>query len=149
MTANAPPAREPRIAVPGHAGLDHPVLDHTVLEQLRVDLEDEDGSAVADLVGLYLASAQSLLPDITTALRSGDHAAAARLAHALASPSELVGAGPLGSLLRRVQTDAYNPGVQPADLAALAEIVGSEGDRVVRAFAELRPAGTAAADPAA
>jgi HPt (histidine-containing phosphotransfer) domain-containing protein len=123
--------------------LDHPVLDQTVLEQLRIDLEDEDGTAVAGLMSIYLDSAQTLIPDLTDALRSGDTTSAARFAHALASPSALIGAAPLGALLQRVQDDVQDATVPPADLIALAATIGRESDRVLAALAALVPQASA------
>jgi HPt (histidine-containing phosphotransfer) domain-containing protein len=136
------PHLEPQPLTLGDDALDHPVLDQAVLEQLRIDLEDEDGTAVAGLVSIYLDSAQTLIPDLTAALRSGDTTSAARFAHALASPSELIGAAPLGALLQRVQGDVQETAAAPADLATLAETIGQEGDRVVVALAALVPGGS-------
>jgi len=106
-------------------------IDHAVLEQLRVDLEDEDGSAVASVVSIYVDSSRALIPDLAAALRSGDTTAAARVAHALATPTIMVGARPLGTLLQRVQNGAAGAVIQPAELAALAEMIMSEADRAI------------------
>lgn len=133
------PHLEPQPPTLDKRALDHPVLDQAVLEQLRADLEDEDGTAVAGLVSIYLDSAQSLIPDLTAALRSGDTTSAARFAHALASPTALIGAAPLGALLQRVQSDVQDTAVPPTDLTALAETIGQESDRVVVALAAFLP----------
>lgn len=131
MSADVAPRRDS----PG--GPQTGALDHVVIEQLRVDLEDEDGTAVAGLVSLYVASAQTLIPDLVAALKSGDTAAAARFAHALASPSALIGAVGLGSLLQRVQDGAHDAGGALAERAALAETISIEGERVVLALGRL------------
>ena len=117
-------------------------LDQAVLEELRLDLEDEDGTAVAGLVNLYLDSARVLIPDLTAALRSGDQASAARSAHALASPSALIGAVPLGALLQAVQVDTQHSGNPSAGPAGLADAIDQESGRVIAALARLDSTGS-------
>jgi HPt (histidine-containing phosphotransfer) domain-containing protein len=141
MTADAAPSRTIDPAGASQA------LDADVLERLRIELEDEDGTAVASLVSIYLDSAQTLIPDLVGALRSGDAAAAASFAHALASPSALIGAIRMGTLLQRVQDETADARVHAAELAVLAETIGREGDQVVAALALMEPAVVAGSDP--
>ncbi len=111
-----------------------PAVDLDVLEHLRSDLDDADGSAVRQLIGTYLVSAETLVPDLTAAITAGDTAGAASLAHALASATALVGAKPLAGLLQQTQVAARS---KPDDLPSLADRITAECARVLDVLREL------------
>ncbi len=111
-----------------------PAVDLETLEQLRTDLDDADGSAVRQLISTYLVSAETLVPDLTAAVASGDHTAVASLAHALSSATALVGARPLAVLLQQTQVAAHH---QPSELLGLSARISAECPRVVESLREL------------
>ncbi|WP_375423543.1 response regulator [uncultured Friedmanniella sp.] len=109
-------------------------VDLDVLDQLRTDLDDTDGSAVRQLIQTYLASAETLIPDLVAAVEAGDTAGAGSLAHALASATGLVGAKPLAGLLQQTQIAARTAA---SDLPDLAVRITTECARVVDVLQEL------------
>jgi PAS domain S-box-containing protein len=149
VTIHRKPAAAPAATTNGHhvaagsAG-EPAAVDVEVLTNLRADLDDADGTVVDDLVDTYLTSAATLVPDLTSALAEGDTARAAALAHALSSPTTLVGARTLAALLQQAQRVAR----EPADLPDLERRIAKEYPRVVedlrRVLAERAPAGASA-----
>ncbi|HEX8509538.1 MAG TPA: response regulator [Propionibacteriaceae bacterium] len=150
-TAPAPvqggPAQHP-LPAPEPAEQAAPCVDTTVLDRLTEDLMDDDGSMVDELIEKFLGTAGATTSALSEASSIGDAAAVGRLAHTLASSSELLGAQRLAALLRKTQELAQEA---PEELPVVAEQVQSEYARVADALAR-RPAARrskAAGDPPA
>jgi HPt (histidine-containing phosphotransfer) domain-containing protein len=96
-SGGAPEALPPAKAAPAV------VLNQRALENIRaLDPDDEEG-VLADVVGIFLAEAPGQIAGLRAAAESGNAAEVARLAHALKSASQNVGASQLGELCRHME----------------------------------------------
>jgi len=79
------------------------VLNQRALDNIRaLDPDDADG-VLAEVVGLFLGEAPGQIAALRAAVDAGDAAEIVRLAHALKSASQNVGASQLGEMCRHIE----------------------------------------------
>ncbi len=138
IEAGPPPAMED-LAVPEPEG--HEPLDARVLERITALQRDDKPDLLGNLIGLFLASSEQLVSEITEGTSKGDAHAVRHAAHTLKSSSANLGAMGLSQLAAELESEA-----RAARLDAVAtrlDALESEMGRVTGALRELRTAAAA------
>ena len=115
VTRTASRAGQPAHASAASAGTKQSIaLNQRALDNIRA--LDPDGSAgvLAEAVGIYLSETPSQLAALRAAATCGDMAEVARLAHALKSASQNVGASQLGELCLQLEQLGKSAAVEAA-----------------------------------
>ena len=97
-----------------------------ILDQLRRELGDDDGTMIAEIVALYLAQARELLRQLTAAADTSDEAQLRELAHFLKGSSSAVGGIGLARLCQGLESGTYSE----SPIATTLEAVHEEFDRL-------------------
>lgn len=85
---------------------DHASWQPQVLDQLRRELGDDDGTMIAEIIALYLAQARKLIGQLTAAAAENDESEIRELAHSLKGSSLAVGATELARLCQNLESAA-------------------------------------------
>ena len=98
-----------------------------ILDQLRRELGDQDGSMIAEIIALYVAQARELLGKLTAAAGVNDETQLRELAHSLKGSSLTVGGTRLAGLCQGLESGTYSD----SSIATTLETVHEEFDRLV------------------
>ena len=110
------------------------MIDDGVLAELRASVES-DMTFVRDLVDAYIADSEGCIIAIDAAVAAGDAAALVRPAHTLKSSSATVGAMPLSTTARTLETAARTGALDDAEAQRAAARIRAEWES---STAELR-----------
>jgi HPt (histidine-containing phosphotransfer) domain-containing protein len=97
-----------------------------ILDQLRRELGDDDGTMIAEIIALYLAQGRKLLGQLTAAAGANDETRVRKLAHSLEGSSLAVGGTGLAGLCQRLESVAHSE----SPMANALEAVHEEFDRL-------------------
>ena len=114
-------------------------VDDVVISDLRNDLDDDDGSALDELIGGYLTESSDTVHELAVAVAADDMSTIMRLAHTWKSTAAILGATTLAALLAQAEGAALRA---PDDLTALTAEIEQEHDRVTAHLRRLQHRGS-------
>jgi CheY-like chemotaxis protein len=111
---------EPSVRLGSNASMP---VDLYVLDRLRTQLDDVDGSEFSALINTYMLDGAGWVTDLATAVAAGDWPRISAVARSWAASSELMGAAALARLLREMESAAESTtnGIGPVAAAVQTE----------------------------
>jgi len=110
-------------------------VDEAVIAELRNQIDDEDGAAIAHLIEDYLEESAESVHELRLAVTVNDIFQVLKLTHSWKSTSVIFGATQLAALLGQAEGAAIRA---PDELAALTAQIEHEHERVAASLRRLR-----------